>query len=387
MRKLFLPLIAIMLLLGCETTEPTIPVTGIRLTYETIRFNFEEEQRRISAIIYPHNATNQNVTWESSDNRVVAIETLDHFGTTGRKLRAVETGTATITATTEDGNFTATTSVTFSIPVRFMQFNYRWDIYLIAPNTDRFVLGIYPANATNQNIRWESSNPRVATVDADGVVTGVSRGAAVITAIAEDGYVPFYNPERQASARGTVTVFEISSALEGVVINGVRWATRNVDAPGTFAARPEDAGMFYQWNRRVGWSSTDPLVNSNGGTTWDNTYATGVEWGRINDPCPAGWRVPTREELESLVESGSAWLRYNGIYGRVFGVASNQLFLPAAGLRFTTGELSNVGLWACYWSSTAHGTGSGWFLSFGSGSSTVVSNSRINGFSVRCVSE
>jgi len=37
---------------------------------------------------------------------------------------------------------------------------------------------------------------------------------------------------------------------EGVVINGVKWATRNVAAPGTFAANPQDAGMFYQWNRK-----------------------------------------------------------------------------------------------------------------------------------------
>ncbi|MDR1809513.1 MAG: hypothetical protein LBR34_03800, partial [Prevotella sp.] len=62
----------------------------------------------------------------------------------------------------------------------------------------------------------------------------------------------------------------------GVVINGVRWATRNVDAPGTFAATPESAGMFYQWNRSLGWSSSNPLVNSNGGTTWDNSAPSGT---------------------------------------------------------------------------------------------------------------
>ena len=33
---------------------------------------------------------------------------------------------------------------------------------------------------------------------------------------------------------------------EGVVINGVRWATRNVDMPGTFAPTPESFGMHYQ---------------------------------------------------------------------------------------------------------------------------------------------
>jgi len=36
---------------------------------------------------------------------------------------------------------------------------------------------------------------------------------------------------------------------ESVVINGVRWATRNVGARGTFVQNPEDYGDYYQWNR------------------------------------------------------------------------------------------------------------------------------------------
>ena len=62
---------------------------------------------------------------------------------------------------------------------------------------------------------------------------------------------------------------DLSYQDEGVVINGVKWATRNVDKPGTFAANPENAGMLFQWNRRVGWSANDPMVNSNGDVTWN----------------------------------------------------------------------------------------------------------------------
>jgi len=69
---------------------------------------------------------------------------------------------------------------------------------------------------------------------------------------------------------------------EGVIINGIKWATRNVDKPGTFAAKPEDAGMFYQWNRRVGWSATDPMINSNGGTDWDFAIPEGYRWEKKN---------------------------------------------------------------------------------------------------------
>lgn len=49
-------------------------------------------------------------------------------------------------------------------------------------------------------------------------------------------------------------------AQECVEINGVCWATRNVDAPGTFTQNPEDAGMLYQWNRKTAWNVTDSIV-------------------------------------------------------------------------------------------------------------------------------
>ncbi|MCL2328610.1 MAG: hypothetical protein FWC39_08890, partial [Bacteroidetes bacterium] len=109
----------------------------------------------------------------------------------------------------------------------------------------------------------------------------------------------------------------------GVVINGVKWATRNVDAFGTFAATPESAGMFYQWNRPQAWNATDTIV-----TGWDNTLPTGTTWEKANDPCPTGWRVPTLEEQESLfkmfdTEEGTEkvtdeWTTQNGVIGRRF---------------------------------------------------------------------
>ena len=46
----------------------------------------------------------------------------------------------------------------------------------------------------------------------------------------------------------------------GVVINGITWATRNVDEPGKFAARPEDAGMYYQWNSKIPFSFLPQVI-------------------------------------------------------------------------------------------------------------------------------
>ena len=176
----------------------------------------------------------------------------------------------------------------------------------------------------------------------------------------------------------------------GVVINGVRWATRNVDAPGTIVAQSENSGMFYQWNRRIGWSSTDPVVSSYGATTWDRHTPIGTAWFAENDPCPQGWRVPTRAELESLSRAESTWITTRrGVSGRLFGTAPNQLFLPAAGFRHESNAARPpVGTHGTYWSSTPYGSTLAWrLLIIYSGVSNVLRNPRANGFTVRCVAE
>jgi hypothetical protein len=88
---------------------------------------------------------------------------------------------------------------------------------------------------------------------------------------------------------------------EGVEINGVVWATRNVDRPGTFAATPYDPGMLYQWNSKVGWSATDSLWSSDNDDKWVCRDRKGDEWAASTDPCPPGWRIPTRRQCELLV--------------------------------------------------------------------------------------
>ncbi|MCL2436186.1 MAG: hypothetical protein FWD09_08660 [Lentimicrobiaceae bacterium] len=173
-----------------------------------------------------------------------------------------------------------------------------------------------------------------------------------------------------------------------VLINDVKWATCNVDMPGTFAAKPEDAGMFYQNNRRVGWSATDPMINSDGGTTWDNSYPGGDTWEKDNDPCPSGWRVPTQTELLSLQNANSQWVTRNDVSGRIFGSNNNSLFLPAAGCRaYDNGSCTHVGTHGYYWSSVVAGN-SAYYLAFSSMGIVAKNHApRTYGHSVRCVQE
>ena len=138
----------------------------------------------------------------------------------------------------------------------------------------------------------------------------------------------------------------------GVVINGVRWATRNVDIPGTFAAKPEDPGMFYQWNRKIAWPTTGSV------TDWDSIIPVGNSWEIANDPSPQGWRVPTfKEIIIKLLDDKrvtNEWTVLNGVNGRKFTdkATGNSLFLPAVGYRGDDGTLINTGTGGDYWSST-----------------------------------
>ena len=192
-------------------------------------------------------------------------------------------------------------------------------------------------------------------------------------------------------AIGTATVYanegidEAARTIDqGVVINGVRWATRNVDAPGTFAYHPENPGMFYQWNRKIGWRATRNVRG------WDSSMPTGDTWTRANDPCPAGWRVPTQAEIQSLDNTYFQWTNVNDISGGWFTDknSGNNIFLPAAGWRNRSGTLGNAGTLGYYWSNTSVDGGTrARTLNFGSTVVGVVGTNRVLGFSVRCVSD
>ena len=144
---------------------------------------------------------------------------------------------------------------------------------------------------------------------------------------------------------------------EGVVISGIRWATRNVDAPGTFAESPESAGGFF---------------------TFEDA----------KNACPRGWRLPTYEELRALNNAGSEWTIQNDVNGRIFGIAPNQIFLPASGWRCGFDDsFSDVNTDGCYWGSTQHDIVNFIHLWFGNGFVDVLGSLYRHGLSVRCVAK
>lgn len=153
-----------------------IPATGIRLTKTTAELD-EGETLELFYKLEPSDATTQGVVW-ASDNTDVA--TVDKDGL----VTAVKAGTATITVSVKgQPEIKATCTITVkssSIAVTKLTLSESSAEVSIG-KTLTLSCTIEPSNATNKELIWSSSDETIATVDAQGVVTGVKAGTVTIT--------------------------------------------------------------------------------------------------------------------------------------------------------------------------------------------------------------
>ena len=161
---------------------PSYPVTGIKVSPDTLTLNRKDETAQLTAEVIPSYADNTRVKWKSSDENVV---TVDEKG----KVTAVGNGTATITVTSVSGNYTATVAVTVKIPVEIEKISIEAEketLTKIGESTELKVK-FEPENADAQKLIWKSENEMIAAVDENGKVTAIGNGTAIITVTTEDG--------------------------------------------------------------------------------------------------------------------------------------------------------------------------------------------------------
>ena len=163
-----------------------VPVTGMELSAETASVELDATLDLSELVVFtPADATNKMVTWKSEDETVATITA--EGVVTGLKL-----GTTKISATSMEGNYSDTLVLTVTpISVKGIKIlsgdeNGIMHIGLNAPYAIAYE--IIPANAANQNLTWESSDPEVAAIQNNqGLVIGTTNGMAIITVTTEDG--------------------------------------------------------------------------------------------------------------------------------------------------------------------------------------------------------
>ena len=161
---------------------PSYPVTGIKVSPDTLTLNRKDETAQLTAEVIPSYADNTRVKWKSSDENVV---TVDEKG----KVTAVGNGTATITVTSVSGNYTATVAVTVKIPVEIEKISIEAEKETLTKlgESTELKVKIEPENADAQKLIWKSENEMIAAVDENGKVTAIGNGMAIITVTTEDG--------------------------------------------------------------------------------------------------------------------------------------------------------------------------------------------------------
>ncbi len=141
----------------------------------------EQSSSTLNVTFNPSNATNKKVTWKSSNPNVATVDSSGN-------VKAIAPGTATITVISSDGGKVATCNVeviALSKKLTGISLN-KTELTMELDAEETLTVNFNPEYAENKNIKWSSSNTKIAKVS-NGKVTPVKPGKVEIKAVSEDG--------------------------------------------------------------------------------------------------------------------------------------------------------------------------------------------------------
>ena len=287
---------------------------------------------KLTPVLAPADTTRTGVVYES-DNESVA--TVDINGT----VHAVAVGTAVITARPAMGeDFAASVTVTVVQPAESISFEESFYVTTMEQTDDDLKLVIAPATATERNVTWESSNPDVCEMSADGQLIKHKNGTATL----------------RATLVGTDLSAElvvcISDAAPSARVEDIQY----FDQYNTYYGRLSD-GTLWRWGKsymtpqKLDFSAVDDfMVDSwyesgiyilSGGTlqyynmdgtlrqedTWiNNEHITGSNYFNYGKPMTGVERIAAYNgdysnscSYYALKQDGTVWAWGNNEYGRL----------------------------------------------------------------------
>ena len=165
----------------CITEVAYTPVTGVQISNSAITMG-SGSTYQLTANVLPERASVKGVTWSSSNPTAVTVD--DNGLVTCNVMSGDD---VTIIVTTDEGSFTAACNVHIEhVPVTGIILN-KDTMRMKSGETKTLDAYVLPVDASNKRVTWESSDPTIATVDSNGVVTSLSYGSCNISAITEEG--------------------------------------------------------------------------------------------------------------------------------------------------------------------------------------------------------
>jgi len=237
---------ALIFFTGCDDTlyevynDFTGPVESVALpTAMSVEVHTSE---KLKASVYPSMTENKNVTWASADSSIASVDSDGVI--TGNIVNQI----TIITVTTEEGGFTAQCKVTVvpkPIPITKLSFENSAETIAITGQI-QLTAEITPSDATSRSLTWSSSNSSVATVDSDGLVSGLKAGTAIITA-----------ESVKWGVTGSCTVNVIDATLiESVIFDTTSYSTNKTEnVQITATVLPANAT-----NKSLSWNSSNEAV-------------------------------------------------------------------------------------------------------------------------------
>ena len=224
------------------TVTGPVAVTGVSVAPTTLSL-VRGAVGTLTATVTPAQATNPAVTWSSSNPTIASVSN-------SGVVTGVGAGTATIRATTVDGGFVASSTITVTVAVTGVTVAPS-SVSLTTGGTTALTATVLPADASNRSLSWSSSNAAVASVSTSGVVTALAPGAATITVRTIDGG---FSASAAVNVSGTIAVSGVSVTPTSLGLE--RGATGVLSA----VISPANAT-----NQTVLWSSSDSRIAT---VTW-----------------------------------------------------------------------------------------------------------------------
>ena len=152
-----------------------VPLESLTLNEDALRLPVGSTEK-LTPVLTPVDTTRTGVVYESANE---SVATVDRDGT----VHAVSVGTAVITARPAMGeDFAASVTVTVVQPAESISFEESFYVTTVEQTDDDLKLTITPATATERDVTWESSNPDVCEMSADGQLIKHKNGTATLRA-------------------------------------------------------------------------------------------------------------------------------------------------------------------------------------------------------------